>query len=70
MIQVGQDALGGWAWMLHGSKGLVQSGDNLRTMEAAVDAAGEAWAEAKIRGEPGIGDRPRFSFPDAEGGAI
>lgn len=64
---MGQDALGGWAWMLLAGNRLVQSGDSLASLEAAVDAAGEAWAEAKIRGERGIGERPRFSFPDGDG---
>ncbi len=70
MIQVGQDALGGWAWMLHGHAGLLASGHSLASVEAAIDAAGEAWAEAKIRGEVGIGERPRFTFPDGAGAAI
>lgn len=66
MIQIGQDALGGWAWMLFDGRGrLISSGDRLSTMERAVDDAGEAFVEAKIRGELNLLARPRFTFPDA-----
>jgi len=64
VIYVGQDALGGWAWMLMGRKGLVQSGSGWSTAEKAMDDAADAWAEASIRGEPGIGKYPMFVFPD------
>lgn len=70
MIQVGQDAIGGWAWMLHGDAGLLASGHSLVSVEVALEAAGEAWAEARIRGDAGIGDRPRFTFPDGQCAAI
>lgn len=71
MIQVGQDALGGWAWMLFArGKKSIDSGDNYRTVDAAMAAAADAWAEAKIRGQPGIGDCPRFTFPDGAPKAI
>ncbi len=65
MIQIGQDALGAWAWMLfNAGGGLVQSGHSFRDLELALAAAIEAWAEARIRGEPGIPSSPRIRFPD------
>lgn len=66
MIEIGQDALGRWAWMLFTASGwLIESGQMLDSAEAAVMASGQAFAEAKERGEPDLPTRPQFSFPDA-----
>lgn len=67
MILIGQDALGGWAWMLFSDgkeRRLIECGQDYHNPEAAMDAANDAWAGAKIRGEPGCPTRPRFVFPD------
>jgi len=67
LIEIGQDALGAWAWMLFGEDGrLVQSNSGLARIEHAVEGGAEAWAEAKIRGEPGMPARPLFRFPDGD----
>lgn len=65
MIEIGQDALGGWAWMLFGTDArMIQSGQQCAMVEHAIDRAVEAWAEARIRGEPDVPARPHITFPD------
>jgi hypothetical protein len=64
VILIGQDALGGWAWMLLdlGNR-MVASGHALPSLEAALDHGMEAWAEARIRGEA-VPERAKVHFPD------
>ena len=64
LISIGQDALGGWAWMLFDEDGqMIESGTSASCVESAISQGCDAWAEAKIRGEA-IGTSPRFLFPD------
>lgn len=66
MIQVGQDGLGKWAWMMFDVRGRrVGSGDSFRTAAEAINSATNAFISAKERGELNLPARPDFSFPDA-----
>lgn len=66
---IGQDALGGWAWMLIAvdTRELIESGHDLPSMNVAMIAAEIAWASARLRGDP-VRQIPTFIFPDERKG--
>ena len=66
LIEIGQDALGAWAWMLRAGDRMIESGSRLSSSDAAIEAAMDAWISARIRGEPGIPSSPLVIFPDGE----
>lgn len=57
MIEIGQDDLGEWAWMiLDRKRQLLRSGQRLPTAQAAIDEAWCAWIE--LHNEPGAPPMP------------
>ena len=64
MIQIGQDALGGWAWMLFAGARMIECGQRLDSAEQAEEEAKAAFGRAKERGELDLPSSPLIDYPD------
>lgn len=65
MIEIGQDAMGGWAWIVLDGRGrMVASGDRLPDRFLAIEIATSVYRGMVTRGEAGLSRNIRISFPD------
>lgn len=63
MIELGQDALGDWAWMLFSRSGdLIASGSGCGIIEIAIMQATNAWIDAR-RADQDVAPTRDFYMP-------